>query len=235
MAKNKKDSDSEEQSQNTNIVFGERDSESDSLYMELSNTQTKELIEYGVEKNNETSRARRNNDDTLISSHKGSSPQGEANTLPTCVTLVQALNEAGENWSHPIDNTEKDDNVDCIAYDKDNNKKELHIQVVRAKSDKNFWRHLAKKGQIEQEVSINELLTDLKLSIEKKSEIPPPQRQHLVLALDATKLPVFIFDDVLKEYILRYGAWTHSLGFQSVWLVGPLSTNTKRLDIKSSL
>lgn len=226
MAKNKKHSGSEKQPQNTNI----QDSESDSLYMELSNTQTKELIEYGVEKNNETSRARQNNDNTFTHSLTGSSPQGEANTLPTCVTLVQALNEAGENWSHPIDNTEKNDNVDCIAYDKDNNKKELRIQVVHAMTDENFWQQLSQKGQIAREASINELLAILKLSIEKKIKIPPPQRPHLVLALDATKLPVFIFDGVLKEYILRYGSWTHSLGFQSVWLVGPLSTNTKRLD-----
>lgn len=231
MAKNKKDSDSEEQQQNANLLFEEASESSESLDIELRKTQTKELIEYGTHKNNETSRARRNNDHTLTYSFKGSSPQGEANTLPTCVTLVQALNEAGENWSHPTENTKKDDDIDCRAFDKNDNKKELHIQVVRAMTDKNFWQNLAQEGQIEQEVSINELLTALKLSLEKKSKIPPSRRPDLVLALDATQLPVFIFDAVLKEYILRYGSWTHSLGFQSVWLVGPLPSNTKRLDI----
>ena len=234
MSKNKKHSDSEKQQQNTNTVFEEVSASSESLTIELRKTQTKEIIEYGVHKDNETFRARQNNDRTLTYSFEGSSPQGEANTLPTCVILVQALNEAGENWSHPTTNT-VDDDVDCRAYDKDNNKKELRIQVVRAMTDETFWQNLKQEGQIERKASINELLTALKLSIEKKEfKILPPRRPHLVLALDATKLPVFIFDAVLKEYVLRYGSWTHSLGFQSVWLVGPLPSNTKRLDIKSS-
>jgi len=77
------------------------------------------------------------------------------------------------------------------------------------------------------------LLDQLKSSIEKKAnnrKIPCSIRPNLLLALDAIRLPAHSFEDVVQEYIKRHGSWTSSLGFQSVWLVGPVLPLTWRLD-----
>ena len=57
-----------------------------------------------------------------------------------------------------------------------------------------------------------------------------PKRSNLMLALDATRLPVLGFEDVVEEFQARFGTWIKSLGFEAVWLVGPQDSLTWRLD-----
>lgn len=243
MTENKNDPESEEQRQNTDIVFEERDAEIESLEIVQSRTKNNETLGYSkYDDNNHDLESKLNGDNSAFYLVKGPCPQGEDNTLPVCKILVQALNEAGENWDEPKDCSRSNDDVDCLnqkyvdcrALDKNNDNESLCIQVVRAIVDKNFWENLSRRGHIHQKEPINKLTKKLKLAIEKKFYIPDSRRPSLVLALDATLLPVFIIDDVLRAYVSQYGSWTRSLGFQSVWIVGPKSVYTKRIDIISS-
>jgi DNA-directed RNA polymerase subunit RPC12/RpoP len=183
------------------------------------------------ERNGRIASADQNENGSLSYSLTGSSPQGEEDTLSTCKNLVQALNEAGWNWAQP----QKGEGVeDCTTLDKSDQRNKLRIQVVRAITDENLWRRLSLEGGIEESsISKDELLAQLKSSIERKSDdrkIPASIRSNLLLALDATRLPVLSFEGVIEEYVARFGSWTRSLGFQGVWLVGPISSLTWRLD-----
>ncbi len=186
------------------------------------------------ERNGRIASADQNEDGSLSYSLKGTSPQGEEDTLSACKILVQAINEAGGNWTQP----KLGEGVeDCIVADKTNQKNIIRIQVVRAITDANLWRRLSEKGRIDQsDISKNDLLAQLKLSVEKKADnrkIPASIRINLLLALDATRLPALSFEDVIEEYVERYGFWTRSVGFESVWLIGPIPSLTWRLDSES--
>ena len=115
------------------------------------------------ERNDRIASADQNEDGSLSYSLKGTSPQGEEDTLSARKILVQAINEAGGNWAQP---NEGEDVEDCIAADKTDQRNILRIQLVRAIIDVNLWRQLSEKGRIDQsDISKNDLLAQLKLSV----------------------------------------------------------------------
>ena len=214
------------------LYVNEADDIGVSDYMSATGKKEKKTVGFREsERNGRIASADQNDDGSFSYSIKGTSPKGEEDTLPACEILVQRLNEAGGNWGKP---RQGEGIEDCVVKDKTDPKNELQIQVVRAITDENIWRQLSQKGNLEQSSIPKDVLLDqLKSSIEKKAnnqKIPYSIRPNLLLALDATRLPVLSFEDVVQEYIDRHGSWTYSLGFQSVWLVGPVLSLTWRLD-----
>lgn len=172
-------------------------------------------------------------DDGLLSySILGSSPQGEEDTLPTCRVLISVLNASGGHWTDPV-RVPDDDVVDCEAVDVNHRDRKLSIQVVRAIVDEKLWNQLNEQGRFEElNVSKKQLIVQIKSTIEKKNRaIPRADHPSLTLALDATRLPVLGFEDVIEEFQSQFGSWTRSLAFEAIWLVGPQSSLTWRLDI----
>jgi len=148
-----------------------------------------------------------------------------------CRILVDKLNQADTNWDAP---TNADGPADCQSRNKQSPDQVLHIQVVRAIVNSSLWKRLNLVGKIE-ETSINkyELAVQMKLAIEAKANnrrIPVQSRRGLILALDATRLPVLCFDVVIEEFRSKWGSWAGILGFDMIWLVGPSSSLTSRLD-----
>lgn len=172
-----------------------------------------------------------NDNGTLSHSLSGSSPQGEEDTLNAGRILVESLNHRGGNWQSPVPGH---GNEDCVATDKIDNSKKIAIQLVRAITDPKFWRELSQKGHYnETQLSKEELVNQIRTAVEKKandSKIPFPMRRSLILALDATRLPALCFNDVVEAYRTLYTAETKILGFESVWLVGPIPDLVWRLD-----
>lgn len=164
--------------------------------------------------------ADRNNDGSFSFSISGSSPKNEEHTLDTCKRLVRHLNSNGGNWSDPIEGEGYDD---CVADDNDNPKRTLRIQVVRASVDRTLWKGLNNEEEwAESNLSPSALASRMWEAIEHKArEIYPNARGNLTLALDATLLPAFAFAEVIAEFRARHSGFTQSLGFVSVWIVGP--------------
>jgi hypothetical protein len=173
--------------------------------------------------------ADRHEDGSLSYSILGSSPQGEEDTLSACRMLIKVLNASGANWSEP---TPGQGIVDCEAVDAKFPDRKLSIQVIRAISDQDLWKKLNIQGSFDDlNVSKDQLVNHLRDAIMKKAAaIPQGIRRGLTLALDATRLPVLGFQDVAEEFKCQFGPWSKSLGFESVWLVGPLESLTWRLD-----
>ena len=97
-----------------------------------------------------------------------------------------------------------------------------------------LWRELNLQGKFENRESREEDLAKLlKEAISKKAKdhkIPQSIRKSLVLALDANRLPIMGFTDVIEKYHVLYEDWTKEQGFKEVWLVGPNDSLVKRLD-----
>lgn len=158
-------------------------------------------------------------------------PQGAVLTLPTCHILVRKWNQDGGAWAEP---TEGQDDVDCRSESTSDSRVVAQIQVVRAIVDPTLWKTLSVSGRVRSEETGIERLADwLKESIEKKAKrTPTPRRAQLHIALDATRLPGLGFDDVAGYFLNRYGPWANVLGFASIWLVGPSTRLTWRLDLR---
>lgn len=175
-------------------------------------------------------------DGSLTFSLTGTSPQGEEDTLSTCRILVRALNAAGAAWGEP---TEPDEAgvADCIAVNRVNCREQLSIQVVRAVVEGTMWAKLSRERSIHEiEVAKDDVIAFIKSSINKKAsdrKIPNRIRPSIVLAIDATRLPAFALDSVAGRCKDVLGTWIRSLGFQSVWLVGPAVDLTWQLDAPS--
>lgn len=175
--------------------------------------------------------ADRNDDGSFSYSILGSSPQGEEDSLAACRVLVSVLNAAGGNWTNPVPG---EGVVDCEAVDSNLPGRKLSIQVTRAIADQSLWKQLNQRGSFEElNVSKEQFVAQMKNAIENKAterKIPRAVRQSLTLALDAIRLPVLGFEDIVEEFQSRFGKWTESLGFKAVWLVGPQDSLTCRLN-----
>lgn len=175
--------------------------------------------------------ADRDDDGSLSFSVSGSSPQGEEETLKVGNLLVQRLNLDSSTWGEPVLG-DGDDDVDCEATNVNDPSQRLQLQVVRAITDQRVWKQLNAQGATqESSVAPSSLASSIANTIKKKSEvIPQDQRRGLTLVLDATLLPGVAFDDVTEEFRRHYSAWTSSLGFEGIWLIGPVSELIQRLD-----
>jgi len=170
---------------------------------------------------------------------EGRAPQHEADTLGTCNILIEALRKSGEDWDWPTrGDTGADAGVDCVAMSRGGGERRLlRVQVVRASPGQEVWRTLNRLGRWEKAgVPPADLADELRRGVEHKarqSKIPANERQNLCLALDATRLPAHALTAVVNRFRKHHGEWCHSLGFQSVWLVGPGPDMTWRLDMET--
>ncbi len=167
-------------------------------------------------------------------SASGSSPQGEEQSLLACKLLVDRFNSLGGDWDAP---SSLDGNlVDCQAKHRSDPGRVLQVQVVRAIMDQGFWRTLNTQGATQQsDVEASALASALEKTIKTKAtRIATSALAGLTLVLDATLVPVVAFDHVIEEFLRQHGVWAGSLGFEAVWVVGPLPDLVHRLDRSSS-
>jgi DNA-directed RNA polymerase subunit RPC12/RpoP len=164
---------------------------------------------------------------------EGVSPQGEDDTLSVCARLVECLKQDGADWTSLSSGSGDED---CVAVSSADQSVHLRIQVVRAVVRSELWRKLSAQGKVERTgVPVRELVEDLHQAIEHKSGkrgIPPIQRKAIVLAIDATRLPAHSLSGSVRAFRDAYGQWASTLGYPSIWLVGPSATLTSRLDCR---
>lgn len=161
----------------------------------------------------------------------GTSPQGEEDSAAACQVLLERLRADGEFYSHLLAGSEP---ADCTLASDDIRGARLDVQVVRATISQSFWGTLGNSGSIDSTMAIASVVQEIEQAISLKNNerrIPSRQRADLVLALDATRLPGFGFDAVVQEFRTTRSSWVASLGFKSVWLVGPNPRLCWRLDV----
>lgn len=167
-------------------------------------------------------------DGTLSFSIGGPSPQGETNTLDVCKTLVHKLNLEGGHWSEPVVPEGRETGIDCITKD---GLQELNIQVTHAVSDQNTWRQLGQMRRVTVTTTVQNAADDLLHRARDKSrKASRNQLANTILAIDAMDTASHSLRIVINEFRQRHGSALRQLGFQEVWVVGPLEELTERLD-----
>jgi hypothetical protein len=161
----------------------------------------------------------------------GTSPQNEADSPEACGILVRKMNQIGNTWNEPVE-AKQDTGIDCVATDVTDQKKKLYIQVVKAIVDRKWWRDLSISETNTKSGTADELAGVILQAVKKKSERTElSQRSKLVLAIDANRLVGLTLDSVVNRVREKHGTELSALSFRSIWVVGPSTSRTHRLDI----
>lgn len=164
-------------------------------------------------------------DDTISLLLEGKPPRNEEDTARVSDTLAAAMSRDGEHFTAVV-TTEQDVDAELRGASR-----VLPVQMVKALSEMQFWRRLAVALRISRRLSLPEAVEMLAKAVEHKaSTLPVAQRQRLVLALDADRLPALALEPVVAEFRASHGASLKNAGFLQVWLVGPDARLTWRLD-----
>lgn len=160
----------------------------------------------------------------------GRSSQGEEDTVSACEILALHLRMSDSGYGE-VSTTVPSTDIDCVIAHR-NPAKALQIQVVRAIVDPQVWHGLSRDGRLERVVTSTEAALFLKRAIELKAtdkKLPFAHRFGITLALDATRLPGLTLDAVVESFRSPHGVWATTLGFASIWLIGPLPQLVWRL------
>lgn len=171
------------------------------------------------------------NPDGTISLHvSGSSSLGEEGTLKSCQLLVERLNKPDSRWNSPVMGIHP--SVDCEATAVQGIDR-LEMQVVRAIADSAFWQELGRSGESGlRNLTPQDAANGIKNSISQKAtSIPATDRARLILVLNSIDSPSLILDTVIEEFRRAHLSWAQSLGFREIWIVGPWTNLTHRLDL----
>lgn len=153
---------------------------------------------------------------------EGRPPTNEQGVHTACQWLVNALRERGEPWGNVVIPEEVSD-VDAVSTHDVDTERTLRMQCVRAMVNPSYWAELRKSGIVATVMSVSEAAALLEAAIRKKAaRIPEAQRRGLTLVLDATDTPVVALPAVLTAFSVGIKEGIVALGFESVWVIGPM-------------
>jgi hypothetical protein len=159
---------------------------------------------------------------------EGTPPQGEDESLRVCEILRQHLNaECAGNWGAAVAPTPGCAWADGMLVDRDEPRKQQVVQVVRVVAEETPWVAMQASGRYDVTIPIADAVDQIRAAIEKKDQ---RDGAGVILALDATLLSGHALGEVVGEFRRRHEVWAGSLGYQSVWIVGPVAGLVRRLD-----
>ena len=167
-------------------------------------------------------------DGQIAHSLRGNKRTNETGDLEVCRILLDRLNQDGEPWKDLIQlkaESRAEAGVDCQAS---HGIHILDIQVTRALSDPDFWKRVNPHVPSNLELSNLDCAEQLRVTIANKAAKP---KGGIVLALDSIETP-HCTQHVIELFRSAHGAWARSLGYKSIWVVGPTADLTFQLDVE---
>lgn len=159
---------------------------------------------------------------------KGASSQNEAGVLHVCALLAERLRKERPEVGQPRKATGRERGVDC---DIPVGAAILQVQVTRP-ATRDVWKTLNTTGMAERELSAASAVEDLLALVEHKAARTALQdRSRITLALDATDTALHAMDQVVRSFREQHSERLRSIGFESVWVVGPESDSVYQLDV----
>ena len=151
-------------------------------------------------------------------------PKKKILELAVCNMLIHKLNLDSGSWGTAEDFEKVEKDVDCFARDAENH--ELRVQVTMAEYDQEVWRNLRRGLEVNRKATPDDFADRLLEVIKKKATRARP---NIVLAIDASQMSQFAFDQVRSSFSSRHRSCAASIGFKEIWLVGPTPDLTFRL------
>lgn len=165
--------------------------------------------------------------DELITDHiEGNAPKRDDAELRAAQYLVNRLNQLGDDWNSPHlarADARTERGVDCIARGNSIRKQLLQIQVTT--TEREVWRQ--REYVHERNAEKLAIVEAIRAAIQDKATRAD---RRITLALDATDSPRAAFRSVVDAFRTKYGMWAAGVGFQEIWLVGPVAALVNRLD-----
>ena len=165
----------------------------------------------------------------------GTPEPGEDGVQEVGGLLVERWNQDGARWGRAevvaFRGGRSEQGVDLRVVTVDGSRT-VNVQVTRA--EQRLWSELARTRTATMRHAHAEAAADaIRVAIEKKSSRIPVPRDTLVLALDARHAAWAALVHVDTAFRQRHGSWSRQLGFQAIWVVGPVAQLVRRLDISS--
>jgi hypothetical protein len=157
-------------------------------------------------------------DGTVTFTLQGRSSQNEEGGERVARILVATMKQLGATWSTPVGSDDP-----SADYEAQGDAGRLKIQVTRAPSDEAWRRELGRSGSTARShTTPDETADELRSAINGKvMSLAPSSRRDLTLAIDATQTLAFVLAQVVQAFRTHHGAWARTLGFESIWVVGP--------------
>lgn len=198
-------------------------------YMNLTQLRDDQVIGFAeTERDDRASRASIAPSGSVEAIVSGRPSQGEEDTGAVCELLRAWLNQNGDEWTAVEGGEEPADRL--LVHGRDSGKR-LPVQVVRALVGETLYRELGERGEARRELAPIDAAGELRRAIDHKAKALPTGRAALALALDATRVPGLAFDAVVREFRAKHAREVSAYGFLGIWLVGPQSRLTWRLDM----
>lgn len=152
----------------------------------------------------------------------GDLDRGLANELHVLRTLVAAL-IANERTAVLADGSRDDRGEDGVLVV---GGVRVAVQIVSLPVEPTIWKDLASKGNVEVSGTIDDAVAMIRRALEHKRG----KASGTILALDAAHFAAFIGPALSHAYCERHGSPEDEFGLAEVWLVGPTSRSTCRLN-----
>jgi hypothetical protein len=164
-----------------------------------------------------------------VSAHISGKPSPkQSSETRTAALLLQRLNEDGGSWGPPEEPPGPEIGVDRIARDTAGRTIQIQVTTPETKA----WAVLAHDPEYKHESpDLSVAVAALRAAIAGK-ELKSPR--GVVLALDATDSGGFALADVVSAFRKKHGIEVAGIGFDAIWLVGPVIEMVRRLDIDAS-
>jgi hypothetical protein len=161
-----------------------------------------------------------------LSDHvEGHASSKDSSELRAATVLVEHLNAGGAHWGPPTLYRGKEIGVDAVTAD---GAERLQIQVTTP--ERSAWALLAKQHRVERlDPGVHDAVDAIKAAIEDKTLFS--ELGEIVLALDATDSPRYALRAVADAFLAQHVAWAGGIGYQAIWLVGPVAELVHRLDV----
>jgi hypothetical protein len=154
------------------------------------------------------------------------SPKGVSEVRAAWI-LAQHLNSLGASWQQPTAPIGREEGVDAVSRDR---QQTLKVQVTTAEDE--AWTELASRAEhSRRETSIAGAVAAIKRAIERKTKFAGID--EIVLAVDATDSTRYALEGVVNTFRAHHGAWAKTIGYQSIWVVGPDPSLVNRLDVQT--
>ena len=160
--------------------------------------------------------------------YQGMTSKNEEGTLDACRMLVAALRQRGGSWSDPRDPTggdpKQERGLDCMTTHDGQDK---GIQVVRVPTEQAYRKEITRAGKSQRALEAGEAAEVIRDAITHKEGAAAPTTILLLNASDAVSLAM---PAAVRAFRDRYGDWSRTVGFDSIWIVGPSVHMCEQLD-----
>lgn len=145
--------------------------------------------------------------------------KGKPNEWHVKKTLEQALKAEGNDVHQVVDS--KDDRLENLdARGKDGifiiNDHEVAIQIVTVPTESQLWKELADSKASSRNVDRSDAVRWIRKTLEHKKN----KAENTLLVLDASHFSAMVGQQLIDDYINKYGDPIDEYSFKTVWIIG---------------